>query len=97
MTLDAGPKLKLLKESISLVKQNSIVSSSGREYSVDFIVLATGFEFTQWQAHSVVGRRGKTLQQHWDSMGGAGAYQTVALDPSSDGRQAQLRFASKQK
>ncbi|KAJ5766713.1 uncharacterized protein N7511_004329 [Penicillium nucicola] len=50
------------------------------EYPVDFIILATGFKFTQWKAESVIGRQGKSLKQHWDDQGGIGAYKSVAMN-----------------
>jgi cation diffusion facilitator CzcD-associated flavoprotein CzcO len=43
-------------------------------------ILATGFEFTQWQAESVLGRNGISLKQHWDSFGGIEAYKSVAMN-----------------
>lgn len=43
-------------------------------------ILATGFEFTQWQADSVFGRNGISLKQHWDKFGGIEAYKTIAMN-----------------
>jgi cation diffusion facilitator CzcD-associated flavoprotein CzcO len=42
--------------------------------------LATGFEFTQWEADAVIGRKGKSLKQHWNDQGGIGAYKSVAMN-----------------
>ncbi|KAJ5865198.1 uncharacterized protein N7529_007114 [Penicillium soppii] len=73
-------KMKLVKDSILQVDSKSVVTGSGDKYPVDFIILATGFEFTQWKADSVIGRRGKSLKQLWDDRGGIGAYKTVAMN-----------------
>lgn len=42
-------------------------------------ILATGFEFTQWQGEKIFGRNDVSLRQHWDKVGGIEAYKTVAL------------------
>ncbi|KAK4944410.1 hypothetical protein LTR66_014502, partial [Elasticomyces elasticus] len=75
-----SPRMNLVKNSISQVDSKSVVTRSGKKYPVDFIILATGFEFTQWKADSVIGRRGKSLKQIWDDRGGIGAYKTVAMN-----------------
>ncbi|CAG7932370.1 unnamed protein product [Penicillium olsonii] len=75
-----SPRMKLVKDSISRVDSKSMVTRSGDKYPVDFIILATGFEFTQWKADSVIGRRGKSLKQIWDDRGGIRAYKTVAMN-----------------
>ncbi|KAJ5643588.1 uncharacterized protein N7484_006095 [Penicillium longicatenatum] len=75
-----NPKMKLVKDAIGTVGPKTVTTISGDEYQIDFIVLATGFEFTQWQSQTVIGRQGKTLQQHWNSLGGIGAFQTVATN-----------------
>ncbi|KAJ6118897.1 hypothetical protein N7471_013517 [Penicillium samsonianum] len=75
-----SPRMKLVKDSISQVHSKSVVTGSGDKYPVDFIILATGFEFTQWKADSVIGRRGKSMKQLWDDRGGIGAYKTVAMN-----------------
>ncbi|KAF4764913.1 hypothetical protein HAV15_003344 [Penicillium sp. str.  len=75
-----SPRMKLVKDSISQVHSKSVVTGSGDKYPVDFIILATGFESTQWKADSVIGRRGKSLKQLWDDRGGIGAYKTVAMN-----------------
>ncbi|KAJ5117542.1 hypothetical protein N7448_011174 [Penicillium atrosanguineum] len=94
-----NPKMRIVKESVKLIKPKSIVTSAG-EHKVDFIVstktlmivgkrinwtagrqiLATGFQFTQWKAETVIGRQKKSLQQHWDHVGGISAYKTVAVN-----------------
>ncbi|KAG9241803.1 hypothetical protein BJ878DRAFT_518774 [Calycina marina] len=75
-----NPKMLLTKDSVVSVRSNSVLSASGKEYFADFIILATGFEFTQWQADSVFGRKGLSLKQHWDEFGGIEAYKTIAMN-----------------
>ncbi|KAJ5751408.1 uncharacterized protein N7511_008373 [Penicillium nucicola] len=75
-----SPRMNLIKDSISQVDSKSMVTRSGDKYPVDFIILTTRFEFTQWKADSVIGRRGKSLKQIWDDRGGIGAYKTVAMN-----------------
>ncbi|KAJ5642299.1 FAD/NAD(P)-binding domain-containing protein [Penicillium lividum] len=75
-----SPKMNLVKDTIRLVRPKSLVTSSGEEHNIDFIILATGFEFTQWQAEAVIGRHGRSLQQHWDNLGGITAYKSVAVN-----------------
>ncbi|KAF4772450.1 hypothetical protein HAV15_002030 [Penicillium sp. str.  len=75
-----NPKMNLVKDSIAHVGANSLTTGSGEEHTVDFIVLATGFKFTQWKAEAVIGQQGKSLQQHWNDRGGIGAYKTVAIN-----------------
>ncbi|KAJ5593484.1 hypothetical protein N7537_010388 [Penicillium hordei] len=75
-----NPRMKLVKDSITQVDSKSVITGSGEKYPVDFIILATGFEFSQWKADSVIGRGGKTLKQHWEDHGGIGAYKTVAMN-----------------
>ncbi|PVH67664.1 FAD/NAD(P)-binding domain-containing protein [Cadophora sp. DSE1049] len=80
MTTLYNPKMLLTKDSVVSVRCNSVLSASGKDYSADFIILATGFEFTQWQADSVFGRNGISLKQHWDKFGGIEAYKTIAMN-----------------
>ncbi|KAH8178654.1 flavin-binding monooxygenase-like domain-containing protein [Sarocladium implicatum] len=85
--LDAGYLRSLHRNNVELI-QDTIVSSgpghvmtaSGTRYDVDFMILATGFEFTQWQGEKVIGRNGVSLKQHWDDIGGIEAYRTVSLN-----------------
>lgn len=43
-------------------------------------ILATGFEFSQWQGDRVTGRGGVTLQKHWNRVGGTAAYKTITVN-----------------
>ncbi|KFY69643.1 hypothetical protein V496_00049 [Pseudogymnoascus sp. VKM F-4515 (FW-2607)] len=77
---DMGCKVGAANSDLISVGPNSVLSASGKEYTADFIILATGFEFTQWQAGSVFGRNGISLEQHWAKFGGIEAYKTIAMN-----------------
>ncbi|KAH8646864.1 hypothetical protein BX600DRAFT_420747 [Xylariales sp. PMI_506] len=72
-------KVHLTNDPIASIRPKSVVTASGVEYPADLIILATGFNFTQWQADSVFGRNGISMQQHWEKFGGIEAYKTVAM------------------
>ncbi|KAK3897019.1 hypothetical protein C8A05DRAFT_20132 [Staphylotrichum tortipilum] len=75
----SNPKMFLTNDSIASVGKNSVTTMSGKEYPTDVIILATGFEFTQWKSDSIIGRNGVSLQQHWRQFGGIEAYKSVAM------------------
>ena len=69
------PTVEVLPEGIQKITEDGIISSSGREDKYDIIVLATGFQVSQFLAPmKVVGRDGKTLNQQWKENRGAQAY-----------------------
>ncbi|KAK5790633.1 hypothetical protein VI817_007920 [Penicillium citrinum] len=74
-----SPKMRLVKDPIEDIRPGTMTTPCN-EFDIDFIILATGFEFSQWQAKSVIGRQGTSLQQHWDAQGGIGAYKTIAVN-----------------
>lgn len=48
-------------------------------HRADVVILATGFDaVASVSSFNVVGRGGTTLREHWDVLGGPGAYDTVA-------------------
>lgn len=61
------------------IKSDHIITSSGKVVKADAIVFANGFK-TERVLHGieVVGRK-ETLEEHWDALGGVGAYNTLAL------------------
>ncbi|KAH8883255.1 FAD/NAD(P)-binding domain-containing protein [Thozetella sp. PMI_491] len=73
-------KMVLTDETIATVQKNSIITTTGKEYPADVIVLATGYAFTQWQPNTVFGRNGISMKEHWDQFGGIEAYRTVAMN-----------------
>jgi cation diffusion facilitator CzcD-associated flavoprotein CzcO len=56
----------LVPEAVASVTPTGIVDTTGVERAVDVIVMATGFQAANYLARlSVVGRDGRTLQEHW--------------------------------
>jgi cation diffusion facilitator CzcD-associated flavoprotein CzcO len=56
----------LVPKAVSSVTRTGIVDAGGVERSVDVIVMATGFQASNYVARlRVVGRHGRTLQEHW--------------------------------
>lgn len=50
-----------------------------RERPVDLIIMATGYSTNSSSTpFPIVGRRGQTLTEHWEKMGGPAAYGTIA-------------------
>ncbi|CAI6016739.1 unnamed protein product [Clonostachys chloroleuca] len=98
------PKVHLTRDSIVSVGEKSVITASGAQHDVDFLILATGFQFSQWQGDKIIGRRGVSLQQHWQEMGGIEAYKTIAvngcpnffyiLGPNSGSGHTSVLFAS---
>lgn len=73
IVMDAGyldtlkrPNVELETDAIDHVTENSIVTTSGREYPVDVIALATGFEIAKMLGPlCVIGRDGRDLGAEW--------------------------------
>jgi cation diffusion facilitator CzcD-associated flavoprotein CzcO len=58
--------VELVPRAVASVTRSGLVDSEGVERPVDVIVLATGFQPTNYVARvRVVGRDGRTLQEHW--------------------------------
>ena len=58
--------VQLVPRAVSSVTRHGIVATDGVERAVDVIVLATGFQPTNYLARlEVVGRRGRTLHEEW--------------------------------
>lgn len=67
--------VSLRNEGIQEFTANGIISSSGVEDEFDMIVLATGFQVTQFLAPmEIKGKRGIPLNQQWEESRGAQAY-----------------------
>jgi cation diffusion facilitator CzcD-associated flavoprotein CzcO len=74
----ARPNVELVAEPIAVVRSRSIVTSDGKERSVDVIVLATGFHAAEPVApFSIIGRQGRRLDEVWST--GAEAYLGTAV------------------
>ncbi|HWW52839.1 MAG TPA: NAD(P)/FAD-dependent oxidoreductase, partial [Acidimicrobiales bacterium] len=58
--------VELVPRAVTSVTRTGVVDSSGMERSVDVIVMATGFQPADYLARlRVIGRRRRTLQEHW--------------------------------
>jgi cation diffusion facilitator CzcD-associated flavoprotein CzcO len=58
--------VELVPRAVTSVTRTGVVDSAGVERAVDIIVLATGFEAASYLSRlRVVGRDGRTLQDHW--------------------------------
>ena len=58
--------VELVPKAVASVTRDGIVDADGVERAVDVIVMATGFQPTDYLARmKVVGRDGRTLQEHW--------------------------------
>lgn len=69
------PNVELLPEGIREITETGIVSSSGIRDEFDIIVLATGFQVSQFLTPmQIVGSNGQFLHQQWDECRGAQAY-----------------------
>ncbi|KAL2832602.1 monooxygenase [Aspergillus cavernicola] len=69
------PSVSLRNEGIQEFTENGIIGSSGVEDAFDIIVLATGFQVSQFLAPmEIKGKRGISLNQQWEESRGAQAY-----------------------
>lgn len=84
---DAGYLACLHRENVELtdespreVTSDHIVTKSGRKVAVDVIVLANGFKVDRLlNGIDVIGRE-ETLEEHWESLGGPGAYESCSMN-----------------
>ncbi|KAJ5485954.1 hypothetical protein N7530_000254 [Penicillium desertorum] len=70
--------IHLTDDPIVKISPHSIFTKSGQEYPADAILLATGFALTQYDVE-LVGRNGRTRNQHWDNFGYKEAYKSTAM------------------
>jgi cation diffusion facilitator CzcD-associated flavoprotein CzcO len=61
------PNVEVVPRAVSAVTRQGVVDVDGVEHPVDALVLATGFQPTNYLAHlEVVGRSGESIQKYWD-------------------------------
>ena len=61
------PNVELVPHAVTSITARGIVTADGVEHDADVLVLATGFQPTNYLAHlEVVGRRGESIQKYWD-------------------------------
>ncbi|OQE30866.1 hypothetical protein PENFLA_c002G02863 [Penicillium flavigenum] len=70
--------IHLTDDPIVKISSHSIFTKSGQEYPADAILLATGFALTQYDVE-LVGRNGRTRNEHWDNFGYKEAYKSTAM------------------
>ncbi|KAK5662200.1 hypothetical protein OQA88_8105 [Cercophora sp. LCS_1] len=70
--------LRLTDEKAVEVLEDGVKLSSGEVVQADVLVLANGFEMNQYPIE-VVGRGGKTIEEHWEEIGGMAAYNCTHL------------------
>ncbi|KAJ6143365.1 hypothetical protein N7471_002818 [Penicillium samsonianum] len=70
--------IHLTNDPIVEISSHSIFTKSGQEYPADAILLATGFSLTQYDVE-LVGRNGRTRNEHWDKFGYKEAYKSTAM------------------
>ncbi|KAJ5941188.1 hypothetical protein N7516_001356 [Penicillium verrucosum] len=70
--------IHLTDDPIVKVSSHSIFTKSGQEYRADAILLATGFALTQYEVE-LVGRNGRTRDEHWGNFGYKEAYKSTAM------------------
>ncbi|KAG5931937.1 hypothetical protein E4U53_001547, partial [Claviceps sorghi] len=72
--------MSLTDERIVEIVPEGVKTESGQVTEADIILLANGFKTNQYMAGiEVVGRSGKTIEEHWSDWGGAEAYHCSAL------------------
>lgn len=70
-----SPNVDLVAEGISEITEDGIISSAGTKDIFDIIVLATGFQVSQFLTPmEVIGKEGVSLNQQWRECRGAQAY-----------------------
>lgn len=58
--------VELVPRAVSSVTEHGVVDADGVEHACDVLVLATGFQPTNYLAHlRVLGRNGRSLHDHW--------------------------------
>ncbi|KAG8158441.1 hypothetical protein KVR01_011563 [Diaporthe batatas] len=67
--------VELITEGIQQITKTGIISASGYEEDFDIIILATGFQVTNFLAPmNIVGKTGVAIKDQWESDRGAQAY-----------------------
>jgi cation diffusion facilitator CzcD-associated flavoprotein CzcO len=61
------PNVELVPRAVESVTPHGVVDADGVERAADVLVLATGFQPTNYLARiEIIGRDGRTLREHWD-------------------------------
>lgn len=70
--------MKIVRESITKVNPQGLVTQDGKVHAVDIIIAATGYDTSYVPAFQVTGRNGVDLGKRWAATG-AEAYFTCAV------------------
>ena len=70
----------LTGDAISHIDEDSVITSSGKRYHADVIVMANGFKTGMKVPFKLTGKGGVTMEEHFKEVGGPGAYKTCALN-----------------
>lgn len=70
--------MKIVRESITKVTPQGLVTQDGKVHAVDIIIAATGYDTSYVPAFQVTGRNGVDLGKRWAATG-AEAYFTCAV------------------
>jgi hypothetical protein len=73
------PNVSLVDSPIVTITPTGLQTADGKEHQADVIIYATGFQ-TGIPLHplQIYGRGGESLHEHWDRLGGASAYNSIA-------------------
>lgn len=73
--------MHLTNDAISYIDEHSVVTSSGKRYHADVIVLANGFKTGMHVIpFKLMGKDGVTIEEHFKEVGGPGAYKSCAIN-----------------
>lgn len=74
------PNVELVPHAVTEVRGNVVIAADGSHRKVDTLVLATGFQATEFLSSvDVVGRGGVRLQDTWEKAGGPEAFLGIAV------------------
>ncbi|PYI05174.1 FAD/NAD(P)-binding domain-containing protein [Aspergillus sclerotiicarbonarius CBS 121057] len=68
----------LVQDPVVEINESAVLTRSGRVYPADVIILGTGFSLSHFDTR-VIGCQGRTRAEHWKSLGGIKAFNTIAM------------------
>ncbi|GAA0603670.1 NAD(P)-binding domain-containing protein [Sporichthya brevicatena] len=75
------PNVDLVPLPVTAVRPHALVTDDGAEHEVDAVVLATGFQATEFlHTVEIIGEDGVRLQEVWDKAGGAEAFLGISVN-----------------
>lgn len=74
------PDVSLVAQAVTAVRPHAVVTADGAEHEVDALVLATGFQATDFlHTVEIVGPDGVRLEEVWNKAGGAEAFLGITV------------------